>query len=251
MPACKECSAFDPVKNVCINDERWHPRSAVRNCVTEIAKLEIANLPAGGKLLEVGAGVWKWPRIVCHQQQITWYGVDPRWKTDERFRRYHGTASSIPFPDNTFPLVLAFETMEHWHERGDNIPNGLREIHRVLSPGGRLVITVPIHLHGHDMFVQGDVPRILAHFGVEASGIDNFIDRLTCDTPSAPAEGPSWAKVEAVAWRRIHEPVPVHTGWMNNRAWRHFKPLVEAGFKQQTVQKVPSSWSLNINATKG
>jgi SAM-dependent methyltransferase len=53
----------------------------------------------------------------------------------------HGSADALPFADEMMDVVTAFETIEH-------VPAELRvavirEIWRVLRPGGRLVITVP------------------------------------------------------------------------------------------------------------
>jgi SAM-dependent methyltransferase len=46
------------------------------------------------------------------------------------------TVSSLPFPDGTFDLVTAVETHYYW----PNPPEDLREILRVLKPGGKLVL---------------------------------------------------------------------------------------------------------------
>ncbi len=53
-------------------------------------------------------------------------------KTDLR----HGEVSSLPWDDNTFSVVVAIETFFFWPEPD----KALREILRVLIPGGRLVI---------------------------------------------------------------------------------------------------------------
>ena len=46
---------------------------------------------------------------------------------------------SLPFPDGAFEIVVSFETLEHVRD-----PSGfLREIHRVLQPGGRLLLSTP------------------------------------------------------------------------------------------------------------
>ena len=48
-------------------------------------------------------------------------------------------ARSLPFDDATFDVVIAAEVLEHIHEdRG-----ALRELHRVLRPGGLIAVTVP------------------------------------------------------------------------------------------------------------
>ena len=52
-----------------------------------------------------------------------------------------GNSCALPFGDNTFDKIFSTEVLEH-------IPDdhqALREIHRILKPGGRLIITVPNH----------------------------------------------------------------------------------------------------------
>jgi SAM-dependent methyltransferase len=50
-----------------------------------------------------------------------------------------GRAESLPFPDGHFRLVLATDVIEHIE---DDL-HALREIRRVLVPGGHLLLTVP------------------------------------------------------------------------------------------------------------
>jgi SAM-dependent methyltransferase len=50
-----------------------------------------------------------------------------------------GEAERIPFEDKTFDLVTAFDVVEHL----DDDVGGLKEIHRVLRPGGRALLFVP------------------------------------------------------------------------------------------------------------
>jgi SAM-dependent methyltransferase len=53
---------------------------------------------------------------------------------------------AIPFPDNTFDEVLALNVLEHVE-----LIDTMREIHRVLKPGGKLVAEVP-HFTSGDMY---------------------------------------------------------------------------------------------------
>jgi ubiquinone/menaquinone biosynthesis C-methylase UbiE len=50
-----------------------------------------------------------------------------------------GSVYALPFADNTFDSVLFSEVIEHL----DDPDRALREIHRVLRPGGRVVIVFP------------------------------------------------------------------------------------------------------------
>jgi ubiquinone/menaquinone biosynthesis C-methylase UbiE len=47
-----------------------------------------------------------------------------------------GRVSDLPFPDDTFDLVTAFETTMFW----PNLVDALREVRRVLKPGGAFLI---------------------------------------------------------------------------------------------------------------
>jgi SAM-dependent methyltransferase len=49
-----------------------------------------------------------------------------------------GSAASVPYPDGHFTRVCTLHTLYFW----PSIEAGLREIRRVLAPGGRLVIAV-------------------------------------------------------------------------------------------------------------
>jgi SAM-dependent methyltransferase len=48
----------------------------------------------------------------------------------------HGSVSDLPFPDDTFDLATAFETTMFWPSPVED----LREVRRVLKPGGTLLI---------------------------------------------------------------------------------------------------------------
>ncbi len=50
-----------------------------------------------------------------------------------------GTAYSLPFDDGTFDYVIASEVLEHLPKDGD----AMRELFRVLKPGGLIAVTVP------------------------------------------------------------------------------------------------------------
>ena len=48
-----------------------------------------------------------------------------------------GEAENLPFPDGSFDLVTARHAPHHFHD----VPKFLREVHRVLVPGGRFVMS--------------------------------------------------------------------------------------------------------------
>jgi len=55
-----------------------------------------------------------------------------------------GTAADVrclPFQDNTFDAIISISTLDHFASR-DEIIDSLREFHRVLKKGGRLILTL-------------------------------------------------------------------------------------------------------------
>jgi SAM-dependent methyltransferase len=50
-----------------------------------------------------------------------------------------GAAEALPYPDGSFDLVTGLDVVEHL----DSDLDGLREMHRVLRPGGRILLFVP------------------------------------------------------------------------------------------------------------
>jgi len=75
-------------------------------------------------------------------------GLDPDIESlrDARRRESHlfcvaAAAGRMPFPDGFFATVMANSVLEHIPDLG----GALNEIHRVLRPGGRLLLTSPSH----------------------------------------------------------------------------------------------------------
>lgn len=52
--------------------------------------------------------------------------------------------SQLPFPDGKFDLVTAVETQYYW----PNLPGDMREILRVLKPGGKLIVIAEMYKGG-------------------------------------------------------------------------------------------------------
>jgi ubiquinone/menaquinone biosynthesis C-methylase UbiE len=55
---------------------------------------------------------------------------------ESRVQMEQATVSSLPFPDATFDLVTAVETHYYWPD----LPHDVREVMRVLKPGGQFAI---------------------------------------------------------------------------------------------------------------
>lgn len=164
---CSDCRSFDPVKQQCSIGFG----TPLRKCVVSSIEAHF-NDCRGKHVLEIGFGRFMLARNLIRRSGGTWTGVEP--KADRSIaprigRGCHGTASDIPFPDETFDLVFGVQSIEHW---GQKVHGGtpsdygdcLREIHRVLRPGGSVYFDAPVYFHGHEMFVMGDLPRIQQQF---------------------------------------------------------------------------------------
>jgi SAM-dependent methyltransferase len=96
----------------------------------------------GGRVLEVGSGSggaaeWTDDEIV---------GVDAAFERTAERRRANlvevpGSVLAIPMPDASFDAVLCIDMLEHL--AADDRAQAVRELTRVLAPGGRLVLTFP------------------------------------------------------------------------------------------------------------
>ena len=65
----------------------------------------------------------------------------------------HGSVSALPFEDNTFDKIFSIESYYFWPD----LANDLKEIRRVLKPGGKVFITADIH---H----RDDLPEKVAYY---------------------------------------------------------------------------------------
>lgn len=93
-------------------------------------------------VLEVGAGSAGITQFLLHPV----VGVDTAFeRTSERqtelLSRVTGSATSLPFADGSFDVVLSLEMLEHVPFQDRELC--LREMLRVLRPGGRLILTFP------------------------------------------------------------------------------------------------------------
>lgn len=75
-------------------------------------------------------------------------------------------AAHLPFADESFDEIGAFDTLEHWGRQGDWRAwfDEMADYHRILKPGGEMFIIVPI---GGDAFADPGHTRFIHknHFG--------------------------------------------------------------------------------------
>ena len=116
-----------------------------------------AGLPQNAKILNIGVGTGDDLAVIKKHGAV--YGLD----IDQRaldvipdgllIQKVLGDVCSIPFPDNFFDCVVAFDVLEH--VKNDVL--AAQEIRRVLKPGGSFVATVPAFpflFSKHDVVLQ-------------------------------------------------------------------------------------------------
>lgn len=97
------------------------------------------------KALDAGCGDGRVAQIMGESFGVSFYGVDISEKGVELAKKAGVKAEiadlskKIPFEDNYFDLVISTEVLEHIV----NPDIFLREIYRVLKPGGKLLLTTP------------------------------------------------------------------------------------------------------------
>jgi len=104
-----------------------------------------ARVPPGRKILDIGCGTGHLAGELMKRGYEAW-GVDLSDAMVEYAREHYnpdrfrvGDIEHIPFPDNTFDGVVCLGVMEYLEKDEPAV----REMWRVLKPGGRAVITTP------------------------------------------------------------------------------------------------------------
>ena len=124
------------------------------------ADLALASGDAPRRVLDVGCGTGLLLRLLAAQlpNAETLIGVDAApgmiavaksMADDPRLRFSEGLAEKLPYPDDSFDLVVSSVSFDHWENQGA----GIGECARVLGSIGRLVLT--------DLFSPLLVPTLL------------------------------------------------------------------------------------------
>lgn len=116
---------------------RWYVSSFVERVA--------ASLSAGTRILDAGAGegVYKKYFPHCNYKAIDLAVGERRWNYTNL--DYTGPLHDMPIKDAVFDAVLCTQVLEHLEWPRES----MKEMHRVLRPGGRLYMTVPMAQNEH------------------------------------------------------------------------------------------------------
>jgi SAM-dependent methyltransferase len=139
-----------------------------RESILEFAMRAAEELPPGSRMLDVGAGNSPYRELFGH---LDYESAD--WENSPhpgaRAVDHIGPAHALPVPNGGYDAVLCTQVLEH-------VPNPdavARELHRVLRPGGRLYMTVPLAWELHELpfdfyrYTPHGLTRILGDAGFD------------------------------------------------------------------------------------
>lgn len=142
-----------------------------KNIVTEWVKDKNA------KILDCAPGTGLFLEQLTKEGYTHLYGADiDNYLHDDvkaEFKAVDVCMQPLPWPDHFFDVVTSFETVEHL----ENPYHFVREMHRVLKPGGVFILSMPNVQHIFNrifFFRKGDMPRWRKnnnHLGIFPKGV--------------------------------------------------------------------------------
>lgn len=115
-----------------------------RNPSSNRVVAEVASLQPDDRVLDIGCGAGRAMVLAARVAgTLNVVGVDPTPALASTARKRApgstveiGVAEDLPFPDRSFTVVWTIAAHHHW----DDSETGLREVYRVLAPGGRFLL---------------------------------------------------------------------------------------------------------------
>jgi SAM-dependent methyltransferase len=143
---------------------------------SEWVKAWAARTPVGAVVLDVGAGSGQYRPLFAHCDYRTHdFGQEPGTIGSYAKLDYESDITSIPIAAASVDVILCTEVLEHVPEP---IP-AVREMARILKPGGRLLLTAPLGSLLHQQpyhFYGGYTPYWYEKFVREAGFVDLIVE---------------------------------------------------------------------------
>jgi len=133
-------------KNKDFNPSLTYPLYIIRKNIYRGIKKNAGFLE--GKMMDFGCGTKPYKPLFINVTEyigVDYSGQGHSHENEQIDVLYDG--KTIPFADNTFDSILTTEVLEHIF----NLEDILKELNRVLKPGGKILITVPFAWNEHEM----------------------------------------------------------------------------------------------------
>lgn len=148
------------------------PANSSRVYLERFVMRAAASVPTGARVLDAGAGECPYRRHFRHAR----YEAADFCQVDKAYAPvdYVCDLRSVPVEDGRYDLVLLTQVLEHLPEPVEV----LRELHRVLKPGGNLWLTTPVFYEEHEQpydfyrFTQYGLSHLLQSAGLEVKEIE-------------------------------------------------------------------------------
>lgn len=133
-----------------------------------------SQLPPGTEVLDVGAGTCPYRQYFTHCRYVTqdfkkYDGIKRNGELDYGTIDFESDITCIPVEDASFDTILCTEVLEHVPDP----PAALREMSRIIRPGGTLLLTVPLGsgLHQLPYHFYGGLSPSWYHYWGEKFGM--------------------------------------------------------------------------------
>jgi ubiquinone/menaquinone biosynthesis C-methylase UbiE len=178
---------------------------------------QAARVPAGSRVLDVGAGSAPYRALFAHCDYKT---QDFAQLRDDQLR-YGGYtaidivsgADAIPVPDASFDVVVCTEVLEH-------VPEPIvvvREFGRIVAPGGRLILTAPLGsgIHQEPYHYYGGYTSYWYRRFLQEAGFDSIAVAANAGTLRHVAQ-------ETIRFVRMTRPFGFAAPWYVQLLWLPF-----------------------------
>jgi ubiquinone/menaquinone biosynthesis C-methylase UbiE len=130
--------------------------------------IKVAALEAGERVLDVGCGTGVVTRLAAEKTGTQVHGLDPNpgmlavaqsvAQAEMSIAWHQASAEKIPLPDESFDVVLCQMALQFVPDKA----SAVREMYRVLVPGGRLVLNTPGHMPAFFSAMEGALSKHLS-----------------------------------------------------------------------------------------